>query len=66
MKDIHVYTHRDFSLREIASLNLCRKILEDCYPQFKDRYIFSRDGEMITLNSAIETFDNILEKNSGK
>ncbi|MBQ9233071.1 MAG: hypothetical protein IJ167_03430 [Lachnospiraceae bacterium] len=61
MKEIHVYTHKNLSTREFAALNLCRNVLEDVRPDYKDRYALS-DGEVITFNSAVEVFDNLIER----
>ena len=52
----------EISTRDFAALNLCRKTLENCLDEHSDAFTMTGDGEFITLNSAIEVFENVLDK----
>ena len=48
--------------REMCALSLCRRVLEEVEPYYADRLTVTKNGEIITLNSAVEILDDVIVK----
>ncbi len=53
---------KDPVTREASALALCLNILEDCKNKedYSRRVVHTPDGEIITMNSAVEVFDHVM------
>ena len=52
----------ELTSRDFAALNLCRNVLEGYLARDKESFTVTPDGELITLNSAVEVLEVILER----
>lgn len=48
------------SVREASALALCRSVLEEVEGDYKERLTITPTGEIITLNSAVEIFEDVM------
>lgn len=48
------------SIREASALALCRSVLEEVEGDYKERLTIAPSGEIITFDSAVEIFDDVM------